>query len=104
MNKNESINFRILPRPNPNRAHNRDVGKGSRDDPDTVFLTMCLPTTISNIAVKKVLMKFGEVHVVSTGHFKGNLSGIRNGKIHVRLTPFKTKQDPPHPSPVPGWW
>ena len=94
VSKNESLNFRILPRPNPNRAHNRDVGKGSRDDTDTAFLTMYLPTTISNIAVK-VLMKFDEVHVVPTGHFEGNLSGMRNGKGHVRLTPFKTKQDLP---------
>ena len=30
----------------------------------TVFVTMFLPTTISNIAVKKVFMEFGEVHTI----------------------------------------
>ena len=94
---NESLNFRIFPIPNPTRAHNHDVGKGSKHDPDTVFVTMYLPTTISNIAVKKVFMQFGEVHIVLTGHFKDDdLSGIRNGKRHAHLTPFKTKHDLPH--------
>ena len=62
--QNVSLIFRILPRPNRYRAHNRDEGRGSKEDPNTVFVTMFLPTTISNIAVKKVFMEFGEVHTI----------------------------------------
>ena len=35
--QNVSLIFRILPRPNRYRAHNRDAGRGSKDDPNTVF-------------------------------------------------------------------
>ena len=49
---------------------------------------MFLPTTISDTAVEKAFMEFGEVHVVFPSTFKKDFNEIRNGKRHVRLTPF----------------
>ena len=58
---------------------------------------MYLPTTVSNIAVKKSFMEFGEVHTVFAGRYKEtDFKGICNRKWHMRLTPFKSKHDLPH--------
>ena len=52
---------------------------------------MYLPTTVSNIAVKKAFMEFGEVHTVFAGRFKEtDVKDICNGKRHIHLTPFKS--------------
>ena len=70
---------------------------GSRHDPDTVFVTMFLPTTISNAAVKKAFTHFGEVHTIFPGRYKEEkFKSICNGKRHVRLTSFHSKHDLPH--------
>ena len=57
---------------------------------------MHLPTTISNTAVKKAFMDFGEVHAVFAGRFRNEFKDICNRKRNVRLTPFKSKHDLPH--------
>ena len=58
---------------------------------------MFLPTTISNAAVKKAFMEFGDVHTVFAGRYKKEeFQSICNGKRHIRLTPFKSKHNLPH--------
>ena len=94
--RDNKVNFRILhkkpikPKFNVKRSH---VNKE-----DTVFVTMFLPTLISDAAVKKVFQEFGEVHSVFSGTYRDEeeFNFIRNGKRHIRLTPDGSKQDLPH--------
>ena len=87
--QNEILNFQILPNPPSQKRPNRQGTKGSKYDPDTIFVTMFLPTTISNAAVKKAFMEFGEVHTVFAGQYKEEeFQGICNGKIHMCLKPL----------------
>ena len=57
---------------------------------------MHLPTTISNTAVKKSFMEFGEVHTVFAGWLKDEFKVICNGKRDVCLTPFKSQHGLSH--------
>lgn len=59
-------------------------------------MTMLLPTTVSDMAVKKALLEFFEVHDVFVGIFKKPHNYISNAKCHIRITPNKTKHDLPH--------
>ena len=91
--RDNKVNFRILhkkpikPKFNVRRSH---VNKE-----DTVFVTMFLPTLISDATVKKVFQEFGEVHSVFSGTYRDEeeFNFIRNEKRHVRLTPNGSKQD-----------
>ena len=90
------VNCRILhSKPEKSRDHHRNY---HGNDEDTVFVTMFLPTLISDVAVKRVFTEFGEVHSVFHGRYKNNyqFQSICNGKRHVRLTPHESKQDLPH--------
>ena len=90
------VNFRILHnKPEDSRTRRRNHHP-HRDD--TVFVTMFLPTLISDAAVKRVFSEFGEVHDVFHGRYKDDhqFNIIYNGKRHVRLTPHGSKQDLPH--------
>ena len=90
---NNTVNFRILHNiPGP-----RISGGQNKNDPNTVFVTMFLPTQISNTAVKRVFNEFGEVHTVFAGTYKdAQFRSICNGKRHIRLTPARSKQELPH--------
>ena len=90
------VNFRILHN-KPERPRERHRNYHVNDE-DTVFVTMFLPTLISDAAVKRVFTEFGEVHQVFHGRYKKNqqFESICNGKRHVRLTPHGSKQDLPH--------
>ena len=57
---------------------------------------MFIPTTVSDTAVKKPFLEFGEVHEVFGGKFKKPYNDISNGKRHIRITPCKTKHDLPN--------
>ena len=57
---------------------------------------MFFPTTVSDTAVKKAFLEFGEVHHVFDGKFKKPYNNISNDKRHIRNTPYKTKHDLPH--------
>ena len=81
--------YRILPLPPP-----RGNGRGRTNFSNAVFVTMFLLTTVSDTAVKKANLEFGEVHVFS-GKFKKPCNGISNGKRHIRITSSKTKDDLP---------
>ena len=94
------LNFTISSTPMGKKPPKSQIG--TRFDENTVFVTMYLPSTISNIAVKKVFQEFGTVHTVFNGTFKGDLQGIRNGKRHIRLTPDGSKHDLPHRVQFPG--
>ena len=87
---NEDIIFRILTRlPKP---------KDWADPryPDSVFVTMFLPTTISEAAVETAFMGFGKVHYVRAGTYRNEFADIKNGKRHVRITPHSGKSGLPH--------
>ena len=56
-------------------------------------VTLFFPTTVSDTAVKKAFLEFGEVH---GGKFKKPYNNISNGKRHIRIIPYKTKHDLPH--------
>ena len=43
--------------------------------------------------LKKGFLEFGEVHDVFSGKFKKPYNDINNGKCHVRISPYKTKND-----------
>ena len=64
--------------------------------PKAVFVTMFFPTTVSDNAVKKSFLEFGEVHNIFDGKFKKPYNDISNGKCHIRITPYKTKHDLSH--------
>ena len=57
---------------------------------------MFFPTTVSDIAVKKPFLEFGEVHEVFDGKFKKPCNDISNSKCHIKITPYKTKHDLPN--------
>ena len=48
---------------------------------------MYLPTTISDINVRKAFDHWGVVHDVFQGTYKRDFHEIKNGKRHVRVTP-----------------
>ena len=82
--------FRLLPE-RPKRLH----FKQKMYDENTVYITMFLPTTISDMAVKVAFNDLGEVHSVFTGSYKFPFDGISNSKRHVRITPYD-KSELPH--------
>lgn len=94
--RDDTVNFTILHNPPGQRKPNGQNTLGFRHDPNTVFVTMFLPTTISSTAVKKASTNFGDVHAVFAGAYKEQFKRICNGKRHVRLTPFHSNQDLPH--------
>ena len=47
---------------------------------------MFFPTDVSDNAVKKTLLEFGEVHDVFDGKFKIPYNDVSNGKRHIRIT------------------
>ena len=57
--------YRILPPP-PHGGNERR----RKNFPNAVFVTMFFPTTVSDTAVKKDFLEFGEVHDVFDGTFK----------------------------------
>ena len=90
------VNFRILHnKPEKSRDRHRNYHV---NDEGTVFVTMFLPTLISDAAVKRAFTEFGEVHSVFHGRYKKHeqFQSICNGKRHVHLTPHGSKQDLPH--------
>ena len=91
---NQEINFRekvydidhtfeLLPE-RPKRLH----FKQKIYDQNTVYITMFLPTIISDMAVKVAFNGLGEVHSVFARSYKFPFHGISNGKRHVRMTPY----------------
>ena len=80
--------YRIFPLPRLGRNERR-----RKNFPNAVFMTMFFPTTVSDIAVKKVFLEFGEVH---DGKFKKPYNNISNRERHIRTTPYKTKHNLPH--------
>ena len=60
--QNKIFTFRVLPKPYSNRGQGREGTKGTKDNPNTIFVTKNLP--------KKAFMEFGEVHTVFVGRFK----------------------------------
>ena len=62
----------------------------TKNVPNAVFVTMFFPTTVSDTAVEKVFLEFGEVH---DGKLKKRYNNISNDKRHIRITPYKTKHD-----------
>ena len=88
--QNSKVNFRLQ-----HETRKRGFRQGIEDD--TVFVTMFLPTLISDAAVKKAFSEFGKVHDVFPGRYKNTpFSSIRNGKRHIRMMPSGTKHDLPH--------
>ena len=85
--ENMSLNIRLSP--TLQRFKERQPYYGSRRDANTVFVTMYLPSTISDIAVRKAFMQFGDVHTVFARQFKDDLYGIHNGKGHIRTHSIK---------------
>ena len=98
--QNIPLNFDISPN-YLGKKRNRNY-YGTKFDPNTVFVTLYLPSTISDTAVKKAFMEFGTVHTVFAGRFKDDLQGICNGKRHIRLTPDRSKHDLPYEVQFPG--
>ena len=87
--QNTKVNFRLV-----HETRKRGFRQGMDD---TVFVTMFLPTLISDAAVKKAFSEFGQVHHVFPGRYKKTpFSSIRNGKRHIRMTPSGSKHDLPH--------
>ena len=78
--------YRILPLP-PRRENERR----RKNFPNAVFVTMFFPTTVSDTAVKKDLSEFGEVHDVFDAKFKKPYRNVSNAKLHIRISPYKTK-------------
>ena len=82
--------YRILSLPGERNEHRRN------NFSNTVFVTMFFPTSVSDTAVKKAFLEFGEVHDVFDGKFKKSYNNIDNVIRHIRITPYKTKHDLPH--------
>ena len=57
---------------------------------------MFLPTTISDAAVETAFVNFGKVHYVRAGTYGKDFGDIKNGKGHVRITPYSGKSGFPH--------
>ena len=53
-------------------------------------------TTVSDTAVKKYFLEFGEVNDVFDSKFKKPNNNISNDKRHISITPYKTKHDLTH--------
>ena len=70
--------FRILPKPPP-----KICPRFQRLDENEVFLTMFLPTTISDTAVHLAFHDSGTVHQVFAGTYKKDFHEIQNGKRHM---------------------
>ena len=79
--------YRILPV--PPRGGNK---RWRKNFPNAVFVTMFFPTTVSDIAVKKAFLEFGEVHDTK---LKKQHNNISNGKRHIRINPYKTRHELP---------
>ena len=60
------------------------------------FVTMFLPTTISDVTVGNAFMKFGTVHTVYAGTYENRFQEIKNWKWHVTITAFHSKSELPH--------
>ena len=74
-------NFRIFPNlPNTKRFIERNRHLYS------VYITMYLPTTVSDTNVRKAFDHWGVVHDVFQGTYKKDFHEIKNGKRHVRVT------------------
>ena len=80
--------YRILPL--PSRGGNE---RRKKNFPNAVFVTIFFPTTVSDTAVRKAFLELGEVH---DGKLKKSYNNISNKNRHIRMTPYKTKQDLPH--------
>ena len=78
--------YRILPLP-PRGGNERR----RKNFPNAVFVTMFFPTTVSDTAVKKALLEFGEVHDVFDAKFKKPYRNVSNAKLLIRISPYKTK-------------
>ena len=98
--QNTPLNFTIFPTPTSKKQPKNYYG--TKHDQNTVFVTLYLPSTISDTAVKKAFLEFGTVHTVFPGRFKDGLQGICNGKRHIRLTPDGSKHDLPYEIQFPG--
>ena len=84
--RNSTVNFRLLHEVPDTRNSRRQ----NRND-KTVFVTMFLPTLISNTAVKRAFSEFGVVHTVFAGTYKeAPFKSICNGKRHIHLTPNRS--------------
>ena len=93
--RGKKVNFRLL--------HNKPDSRSRRryqdyNDEDTVYITLFLPTLISDAAVKRLFTEFGDVYDVFPGRYKKEhgFGSILNGKRHVRMRPNGSKQDLPH--------
>ena len=73
--------YRILPLP-PRRENERR----RKNFPNAVFVTMFFPTTVSDTAVKKAFLEFGEVH---DGKFKKNITISVMANAILELLPIK---------------
>ena len=79
--------FKILPLP-PSGGNERR----KKNFINAVSVTMFLPTTLSDTAIKKSFLEFGEVHVFA-GKFKKPYNNISTNKGHIRITPYKSYYD-----------
>ena len=81
--RDNKVNFRILDNKPIKTKFN--VRRSYLNKDDTVFVTMFLPTLISDAAVKKVFQEFGEMHSVFFGKYRDEeeFNFIRNGKRHI---------------------
>ena len=61
--------------------------------PNVVFVTIFFPTNISDTAVKKTFLEFGEAHELFDGKFKKPYNDISSDKRHIRITAYKTKHN-----------
>ena len=81
--RKDDVIFGILTRlPKPKDRTN------SQRYPDSVFVTMFLPTTISDAAVETAFVNFGKVHYIRAGTYGKEFEDIKNGKRHFRITPY----------------
>ena len=60
--QNKIFTFCVLPKPYSKSSQGRQSTKGTKADPNAIFVTMYLP--------KKAFVEFGEVHTVFAGRFK----------------------------------
>ena len=75
--------YRILPLP-PRRGNERQ----RKNLPNAVFVKMFFPTTVSDTAIKKSFLEFGESHDLFDGEFKKPYNNISKGQRHTRTTPY----------------
>ena len=60
---------------------------------NVVFVTIFFPTNISDTAVKKTFLEFGEAHELFDSKFKKPYNDISSDKRHIRITAYKTKHN-----------